>query len=85
MCEDSEDSLMEEDESEWDADAPPVDQTAARAAAKAAAEKALPECKIDALQNGSCHVDGSCLIRLMGLQPSLHRHRISRHAAQPFT
>ena len=43
MCEDSEDSLMgeQEDESEWDADAPPVDQTAARAAAKAAAELLL--------------------------------------------
>ena len=58
MCEDSEDSLMEEDESEWDADAPPVDQTAARAAAKAAAEKARVQDRCP--PERSCH-DGSCL------------------------
>ena len=62
MCEDSEDSLMEEDESEWDADAPPVDQTAARAAAKAAAEKALPECKIDALQKARAMTGRALLV-----------------------
>ena len=58
MCEDSEDSLTEEDESESDADAPPVDQTAARAAA---AEKAL-QCKIDALQKARATAGRALLV-----------------------